>query len=520
MTLRRAEIDQFRDAIARRFGFRVDDNRMDELGGILRRRMAEGRTVSVGQYLPMFEASLGEQRAVASEVTVCETYFFRIPEHYQALTEVVLPNRVKAQSSRRQLAILSAGCSSGEEAYSIAITVGEQASMLKSWCVAIGGVDINPVTIARARQACYPEWSLRDTPENVRELYFRRTGKQFHLAEAIREMVCFEEGNLVDPNASFWQRDTYDVIFLRNVLMYFAPDAAEAVVACVAECLLPGGYLFLGPAETLRGLSTEFHLCHTNDAFLYQRRERLETRSGPPQVPRAVPGPPAKTLAGSGNRPVVLPELNASWIDNIRRASERIQNLTQSPPELQAKPPGDLPAAANVIDMLPGCDVKLALELLRQERFADALAVVQKLPSESQADPDVQLLCAVLLANGGDLARAEKTCRLLLASNDLNAGAHYLIALCREHVGDPDAAVEHDRIAVYLDSAFAMPHLHLGLLAKRSGQSDMACQELRQAAVLLALEDASRVLLFGGGFAREALIDLCHREIGACGGKP
>src|SRR5207253_8620732 len=138
-----------------------------------------------------------------------------------------------------------------------------------------------------------------------------------------------------------------------------------------------------------------------------------------------------------------------------------------------------------------------AFELLHNERFSDALDFIQGLPSDSATDPDVLLLEAMLLTHSGKLPLAEKTCLRLLAIDELNAGAHYVLALCRESSGDRDGAVEHNRVAVYLDPAFAMPRLHLGLLARRVGDREAARRELGQAQILLRREDASRLLLFG-----------------------
>jgi chemotaxis protein methyltransferase CheR len=95
-----------------------------------------------------------------------------------------------------------------------------------------------------------------------------------------------------------------------------------------------------------------------------------------------------------------------------------------------------------------------------------------------------------------------------------------VLALCREHAGDLDGAAEHDRVAAYLDPAFAMPRLHLGLLARRAGDRDAARRELAQALILLKGEDASRLLLFGGGFNRDALVTLCESSLGDDGGRP
>src|SRR5207244_970508 len=122
-----------------------------------------------------------------------------------------------------------------------------------------------------------------------------------------------------------------------------------------------------------------------------------------------------------------------------------------------------------------------------------------------------------LLTNSGDLAEAERVCRHLLELDELNAGAHYLLALCREQAGDARAAVDHNQAAAYLDPGFAMPHVHLGLVARRGGDLETARRELEQAWVLLSREDPARILLFGGGFSRQALAELCRAELTACG---
>jgi chemotaxis protein methyltransferase CheR len=145
---------------------------------------------------------------------------------------------------------------------------------------------------------------------------------------------------------------------------------------------------------------------------------------------------------------------------------------------------------------------------------------MRRLPAESARDPDVLLLSAALLTHRGRLADAEETCRRLLEVDELSAGAHYLLALCREAARDGSGAAYHDQVAVYLDPGFAMPRLHLGLLARRAGDRAAAQRELGEALPLLQREDASRLLLFGGGFSRETLVALCRTELLGCGGNP
>jgi len=204
-----------------------------------------------------------------------------------------------------------------------------------------------------------------------------------------------------------------------------------------------------------------------------------------------------------------------TWLETVQRASDRIQALTERPAAEYVRQDARVPSRApQIATQLP-----TVLELLKQERFSDALELLGHLPAESVPDPDIMLLRAALLTHSGQLGAAERASMQLLEYDELNSGAHYLLALCRESAGDSQGALEHDRAAVYLDPSFAMPRLHLGLMARRAGDAQTAHRELGQALVLLKREDTSRLLLFGGGFGRDALIALCLAELKS-GGQP
>jgi chemotaxis protein methyltransferase CheR len=193
--------------------------------------------------------------------------------------------------------------------------------------------------------------------------------------------------------------------------------------------------------------------------------------------------------------------IDVDWYEAIDRASRRVEVLTR-PAE-----PG-VPAT-----LLPQWNLGVALDLLQRERFADALDLIHKMPPEAGLDPDVLLLQAMLFVQAGKLAAAAEVCRVLLTQDELNAGASYVLALCFEGVGDQAAAVHHYGVASYLDPQFAMPQLHLGLLSRRSGNVEQARRELQQALELLKREEPSRLILFGGGFTRDALTRLCEAEL-------
>jgi len=501
------ETDRFRDGLVRRLGLHFEESRTGFLAEVLQRRL-DRTGLAASAYLERLDSAApfdDEVSQLAREITVGETYFFRNIDQFRAVAQVVLPERIAARAATRTLSLLSAGCASGEEPYSLAMVAHDQIATPR-WTVSIRGIDVNPAALEKAAAARYSTWSLRETPADAQARWFRPLGRELTLVEPIRAAVRFDQRNLTADDPLLLAPGTYDLILCRNVIMYFTLETAQAVIARLTRALAPGGYLFLGHAETLRGLSHDFHLRHTHDTFYYQRRDD---------------GVSAGRIDGaSGAR---IDEGAASWIETIQRASDRIRTLAterdddKTPvPEgggaVAVEPSAEAPTAAR---RLAGAAPDLApvMESLAQERYTEALGLLHALPSA--ADPDSLLLRAALLTHSGRLDDAERTCTELLGLDELNAGAHYLLALCREGRGDRAAAIDHDQVAVYLDPAFAMPRLHMGLLARRSGQADLARRELGLALPLLQREDASRLLLFGGGFNRDTLTALCRAELGA-----
>jgi chemotaxis protein methyltransferase CheR len=510
---------RFRCWIAQRLGLHFDDTKLEFLAEVLLRR-ADKRGLALRPYLDQLEGQDidPELQALALELTVPETYFFRHIDQFHAFADVALPEALAARGPIRKLSLLSAGCASGEEPYSLAMTVRER-SADQEWSVAIRALDINPAMLAKAARGRYSAWALRETPATSQRRWFRQVGKEFELDEGIRAAVTFQEVNLAQVNAELWAAEKYDVIFCRNILMYFTPESAQALVARLTRSLRPGGHLFLGHAETLRGLSNDYHLCHSHGAFYYQRKsaqynERRE------KCEASLNDVSQDNLAGyAAVAPVVsVPDLSWTkpWLDTIENASDSIKALTERPTAESALRGGNGPGGhKQSVTQLP-----LVRELLKKERFSDALDLLARLPAESEQDPDVLLLRAALLTHSGDLNAAADVCAQLLQWDELNTGAYYLLALCRESAGDLQGALDRDQAAIYLDPSFAMPRLHLGLMARRAGDWDGARRELGHALLLLEREEAARLLLFGGGFAREALIALCRAELLSAGGVP
>ncbi len=499
------EIERFRAAIALRFGLQFDAAKTAALAELLEQRAAAYEDAAA--YLARLErldeveprARHEEVRALSRALTVQETYFFRHREQFRAFFELALPQRLAARAPLGQVHVLSAGCASGEEAYSLAILVRE-AGLGDSGRVSIRAVDLCAEGLERSARGVYGAWALRETPDDVRRRWFAAEGREFALDRRVRAAVTFEERNLVREDPGLWPRGFYDVVFCRNVLMYFTFEAARAVVERIAGALAPGGFLFMGHAETLRGVSDDFGLHQSHGAFYYRRKSgsvpAIATGERPPE-PLDLPSP--LTLAP-------LPWTD-EWVGAVERSAERIRALAAM----------TFAGAAERVDPSEPSAVEVAFEHLKAERFARGLAVLAQIDEARRDDPSALLLRAVLLVHTGALAEAEGACRRLLAVDAHSTGAHYVLALCRESSGDLDGARRGYETASTSDPTFAMPRLHLGLLARRAGDPEGARRAFESALELVAHEDPARLVLFGGGFGRDGLSALCRAELKGLG---
>lgn len=486
-----AAATRLRNVIARVIGLQLDEAKLSELASILGRRLVALGLDEV-DYVTLLEAPDAKEELgmLARELTVPETFFFRHMDQFNALREVALPEHLRASSGKRPLRILSAGCATGEEAYSIAIILRE-IGLDPRWAASIRAVDLNPAALKKARAGRYAAWALRETPKYLCERWFTHDGRDFQLSDDIRRAVTFEQRNLTDRDETLWTPSSYDIIFCRNAIMYLTPEKMREVAELIEQALVPGGHLFLGHAETLRGISDAFTLCQSHGAFYYRRAADKQTA-------KREQSRPATTHPAPAFKARVAPPA-VDWMEAIDRSAQQIGRLAQAKP-LAAKED----AAAATTRTLQS-----AQELARDERFHEALDQVEARLGVEPRNSQLCLFRAMLLVHCGRHEEAESTAQALLDRGHAEAGSHHVLALCREKNGDVDAARKHDRAAAYADASFAMPHLHLGLLARRAGQTTEMRQELTQAQFLLRREDAGRVALFGGGFTRQALIDLC-----------
>lgn len=218
------------------------------------------------QYDPRAESEFDQ---IYDLVTTNETYFFREPAQLAAFTEEIIPD-ILVRKSIRKVRIWSAGCSSGEEPYSIAMLLSE-AGYYRDAVFEIFASDINQAVLSKARRGQYRENAFRATDPNLREKYFtREADNSWRISDEIRNRVSFGRLNLYDePRVSLLGH--LDLIFCRNVIIYFDDNSKKVVVGNFYNRLIEGGYLLLGHSESLISLSTQFKLRHLKNDMVYQK---------------------------------------------------------------------------------------------------------------------------------------------------------------------------------------------------------------------------------------------------------
>jgi chemotaxis protein methyltransferase CheR len=226
------------------------------------------------QYLSFGPRAEEEWEALYDLLTTSETYFFREDYQLRAFQEEVLPLLSEQARGRRRLTIWSAGCSTGEEVYTLAILIHET-NLFPAWDVRVFGSDISKRCIAVARRGVYGPSSFRATPRDKRRAYFIDRPDGAHVIERIRAMCHFGQMNLLDrEKARLIGR--IDAVFCRNVLIYFDPHARRSTIDLFHERLYPGGTLFLGHSESLLNVSTAFELLHLKEDLAYRKPKSFQ----------------------------------------------------------------------------------------------------------------------------------------------------------------------------------------------------------------------------------------------------
>jgi chemotaxis protein methyltransferase CheR len=265
--------------VYREAGIFHPENKLRLLHDRVGRRMKELKIAALREYhecLTVKPTRKDELVALLNEITIGETCFFRNQPQLDALRQVVIPKLLEAKSNvpLRRLRIWSAGCSTGEEPYTLSMLLLEEAQgRLKDWTIEILATDLNERSLAHAKNAIYGTYSTRNLSPLFRQKYFTPAGDQLQVQPAVRSSVTFSRLNFADDGRMTFMK-SLDIVFCCNVLIYFDLVSKRRVIQHFYNNLLPHGYLFMGHSESLYGVSNDFRLVHLPGATAYIKGER------------------------------------------------------------------------------------------------------------------------------------------------------------------------------------------------------------------------------------------------------
>ncbi len=262
-----AYLYRIRDLIRRAAGIYHPDNKLYFVADRCGRRMRALGVRSVQDYLERLTIQAGREKellALLNEITVGETCFFRNMPQAEALRQVVIPAILAARAKLcfTHLRVWSAGCSTGEEPYTLAMVLLEEVqNALRGWTFEVLATDLNERSLEFAKAGVYGDYALRNIPLYYLQKYFRKKNGLYHVNEEAKSKVSFTRLNLVDDSKMLFMKGM-DILFCGNVLIYFDNESKRRVIQHFYNNLLPGGYFFLGHSETLFGINGDFQLVH------------------------------------------------------------------------------------------------------------------------------------------------------------------------------------------------------------------------------------------------------------------
>jgi chemotaxis protein methyltransferase CheR len=265
------ELRRFSEFLHARTGMWFGEAKRYYIERRLHDRLSMTRSLSFANYFTLLRSDPAEESAVINSFTVNETYFYREQHQLKCMTESILPEIVSGRGPGDKIRIWSQPCSTGEEAYSIAIWLLENWRMVDAYNVEIVGSDIDTNALKMAVAGRFGERALGKLPAHVRETYFTAAGPgRYDIIPDLRESVTFTMANLTDRDLMAAQ-GLFDIIFCRNVLIYFSDESRARAADHLYASLAPGGFICLGHTESMSRISPRFDMRRFADAIVFQR---------------------------------------------------------------------------------------------------------------------------------------------------------------------------------------------------------------------------------------------------------
>lgn len=450
-----------------------------------------------------------ELKILAPVITTGESYFLRDRGQIEILEHQLLPKLIRQKREacldskrlRPALKIWSAGCSTGEEVYTLATIVKKLLPDWQYWDVSILGTDLNPQAIERARQGIYTKWSFRQTSSEFQQQHFRKHPEGWEVEHSLRMMTRFQPMNLLQTN--HWSGNPYlqdiDLILCRNVFIYFKHDAIATIIKHFYTALNPDGYLITGHSELQGQDMKPFKLLLFPESMVYQRSaatEQIATASASFKMSSSARTTPRKadkqTVLAIETVQPPLPHPAIAFEPTIRKSTISVQ--------IEA----DL--RVNTHRTEPSEEIlEKARNLLSQGRYTALLTTIEQLLKQDLHNSEAYYLRAQAYANQGDCAQAIAACEQSIDLNPDCLAPLYLLAQISEEQQNPQHTKAILKKILYLDPTSIAAYIDLGTIYRNEGESVRAQKMLQSAWELLQPLSAEQQVQYRGTVSVQSL---------------
>ncbi len=480
------EFERFRDYIHRHSGIYLEDQKVDSLRISLVTRATRFGFLSLGEYYKLLCSDENEFKELMNLVTINETSFFRFPAQFEALRKHIVPEILDGKSETQKVfRVWSAGCSTGEEPYSIAMTLIDSGLEGLGYTPEVLGTDVSTNALDRAREGIYPSRSLLNVPHSVSSRFFIPTPHGHKVVDKVRSIVDFQYHNLIKEPYPLGLMGNWDVIFCRNVTIYFKLESTRRVVHNFFRSLNPGGYLFVGHSETLTSISDEFEPVEIGGVFLYRKpRPRRQSFS-------ALIADRTAAMRSDGRS------------DRRRVFSERRQDV-------------HVEDSSGEVELSDSDLLLQAKAAVAAGQAIKALSLTQEILLAEPDNMEALLLRAWARLDTGDLEGAKEDAYATLEADPLLATARYILGMIHLRTDDTEGAVAEFKRTIYSDPEFVLAHLNLGNIYKARGSLDTAYRYYENAVKAIYNNPEGEWTTFMGGFKLDLLVQTCERSLLEC----
>ncbi|MGF1479710.1 MAG: CheR family methyltransferase [Cyanophyceae cyanobacterium] len=412
---------------------------------------------SAEEYYRLLEsATLASQREwprLIPLLTNNETYFFRDREQVKLLRSQILPELIQRKHHHRHLRICSAGCSSGEEPYSLAILLQELIPNLNAWQLVILGIDIDEAALQRAKQGIYTAWSFRGVSQAMKQRYFHRVGHQYHLAPETKRMVQFKSVNLVkDPlPQKLAKLEDIDLLICRNVFIYFDSATIAKILEKFYNTLHPQGYFIPGHTELHQQDTSRFHKQVFTELVVYRRQEANSTEAGNTH-PRAVQL--AEKFVWQPRKNIQKKDLKKAFLKNDLFKKEQAA-MTTYPHKNKTQDAEET--------------IEVVKDLYHQKSYRLAIQHLEEMLIDQPHNLQACRLMARIYANLGRYEAAIHYCYQALEIDAFFVPSYYLLAQIAEEQGNSEEAKRIYKQIIYLEPNSATAYFELSQIYQQAG---------------------------------------------------